>query len=322
MLERQDPSLSLASEINTATRSLHTALNRLITTRLPLALPPHTPDSSLYAAGLVHFAHILLTFESLWADVLRDVLVNPSPPLAAFLDTLRPRGLTRSSRLKRDLEHLLGLHPTDLEVLLASYPGDKVAAFCAHIQKSVHRKPWTLVSYAWCFYMAVFSGGRWIRGCLLDAPADYWPAGTDVVELQHRGLSFWHFPGQHDGQDIKADFKSRLAGAETLFSPGQRVDIIEEAKNIFTLCATLVDELDAMVAAQSPAPQTDLPAQLEHTAETEKSALLAPLLEQGVTQVQAIKSKDVWTSFFKRPQITGILVAVGCLACVASFKFQ
>ncbi|KAF2844916.1 heme oxygenase-like protein [Plenodomus tracheiphilus IPT5] len=360
--------VSLSAEINTATHSLHTALNRLITSRLPLALPPHALDSSLYATGLVHFAHVFLTFESLWADLLRDyaastsqptsspasdqgtasppfspllsyLLVNPydspslftstlgapippSPQLAAFLQTLRPRGLIRSSRLKRDLEHLLALHPTDLEVLLARYPGDKVAHFCTHIRKSVNQKPWTLLSYAWCFYMAVFSGGRWIRGGLLRAPQDYWPASHDAVRLEHRGLAFWHFPGNLDGEDIKAEFKSRLAAAETLLSPDERVDIIEEAKNIFRLCATLVDELDAMVAAQHPTAETTSSTQLEQQVETVKSALLAPVLEQGVAQVQVAKPRDILTSFIWRPEVTGTMVAMGCLACVAFLTLQ
>lgn len=347
---RPSEPVSLSGEINTATRSLHTALNRLITTRLPLALPPHTLDSSLYATGLLHFAHIFLTFESLWADLLLHhaasiphtassptsdqdtisppfspllsyLLVNPydspslftstlgaptspSPQIAGFLQTLRPQGLVRSPRLKSDLGHLLGLHPTDLEVLLANYPGPRVAEFCTHIRKSVNQKPWTLVSYAWCFYMAVFSGGRWIRGGLLRAPADYWPASDDGVALEDRGLSFWHFSGKHDGEDIKADFKTRLARAEALFSPDERVDIIEEAKNIFRLCATLVDELESTVVAQ-PA-NTELP---------------IPIIEQSVTEISVNSSKHVLTSFLQRPEVTGMLVAMGFLACVALLKF-
>lgn len=237
----------------------------------------------------------------------------PSPQLAAFLQTLRPKGLIRSSRLKRDLEYLLGLHPTDLEVLLAKYPGDQVAEFCTHIRKSVNEKPWTLISYAWCFYMAVFSGGRWIRGGLLRAPAEYWPATAEELDLPSLGLSFWHFPGPHDGEDIKAEFKKRLEGAEALFTPDERVDIIEEAKNIFTLCASLVEELDAMVGKElveaHPAPKTEV---------SEKTAPAPVILRAS----HMTKSSDALTSFIRRPEVTGTLVAMGCLACVVLLKFQ
>ncbi|KAH6625216.1 hypothetical protein C7974DRAFT_313284 [Boeremia exigua] len=352
--------VSLPGEINAATRTLHTNLNRLITSRLPLGLPPHTHDSALYATGLLHFAHVYLTFESLWSDLIRDhvrpsspsasavdlptlptspllsyLLVNPydspslftstlgaptlpSPQLAAFLSTLRPRGLPRSGPLKKDLEYLLGLQPTDLEVLLAKYPGDKTAAFCTHVRRSVHEKPWTLVAYAWCFYMAVFSGGRWIRAGLLRAGNDFWPSTheEDGATLQERGLAFWHFPGLHDGEDIKAEFKLRLEEAEHLFSDDQRVDVIEEAKSIFQLCAEVVDELDDLVSLtrvqqlqrDNEMAQTlqDKPINKPHFADPSSS-----------NPRRGLASAESLAVFVRRPEITSTLVALGCLVCVA-----
>lgn len=364
--------VSLPAEINAATRSLHTTLNHLITSRLPLALPPYAPVSSHYAAGLAHFAHIFITFESLWAELtapaaqapadtdtttppfsplLSYLLVNPydapalftstlgaptppSPQLAALLRMLRPRGLARSLRLKRDLEYLLGLPPAELEGLLVTAPAAAVAAFCTHIRKSVHEKPWTLVSYAWCFYMAVFSGGRWIRASLLRAPADFWPSSDDGAALSERGLSFWHFLGAHDGEDIKTEFKTRLAAAEDLFTPDERIDIIEEAKHIFRLCATLIDELDLLVGSQSMQhlqSHTDVavdqpplsPNGLEKIPAAHpraKSSPLAPEIEQGVSAQHTTKpatSATAWTSFVRRIDVIGTLVVLACLVFVA-----
>lgn len=361
-------------------RTLHTSLNRLITSRLPLALPPHAPDSTLYATGLLHFAHIFLTFESLWADLLRDhasppppppandlgtasppfspllsyLLVNPydspslftstlgaptppSPALTSFLSTLRPRGLIRSSRLKRDLEFLLHCHPTDLEVLLAKYPGDKVAHFCTHIRKSVNEKPWTLVAYAWTFYMAIFSGGRWIRGGLLSAGEGFWPTNDPTTSsmnnmpatsnsknnLKERGLSFWHFPGPHDGEDIKASFKLHLSAAETLFTPSERIDIIEESKHIFRLCAELVDELDVLVGTDFAKLQpSQRPAEKRVEKKPEKEEIVGVAVVAIQEPIMTSGKTDPVTSFLRRPEITGTLVAVGCLACVVLMKFQ
>ena len=315
----------------------------------------------------MHFAHIFLTFESLWADILRDytpqatsttlssalqptspllsyLLVNPydspslftstlaaptapSPPLVNLLQTVRPRGLLRSARLKRDLEYLLRLNTTDLEVVLAKYPGDKVADFCAHIRKTVHERPWTLLSYAWCFYMAVFSGGRWIRAGLLRAGPDFWQACETSDRLQpsalsDRGLSFWHFPGHFDGEDIKVEFKAHLAAAETLFTADERVDIIEEAKNIFQLCASLVQELDEMAEAhdaeddhrQDKAPQA--------TTNTEEG-LRSKLAAEHIILVSSMdKPGDRVMRFVRRPEVTGTMIALGCLACVALLRGQ
>jgi heme oxygenase len=353
-----------ARRILTALASnLHTTLNRLITSRLPLALPPHAADPSLYTTGLLHFAHVFLTFESLWADLLRDysshdaapasppmspllsyLLVNPydspalftstlgaptppSPQLLAFLQTLRPRGLIRSARVKRDLACLMDLHPTDLDVLLAKYPGDKVADFCTHIRKTVHEKPWTLVSYAWCFYMAVFSGGRWIRAGLLQAGPDFWHADSDgnktpAAPLPECGLSFWHFQGPYDGEDIKVEFKTQLSAAETLLTTDQRVDIIEEAKNVFQLCASLVQELDDMVGPKlNEAALKD-----EHGAQSMPSLAPEPIRStaaKGQPQVTTLSSPNrQFSRFVRKPDVTGTLVALACLACVILMRYQ
>ncbi|KAH7380504.1 hypothetical protein DE146DRAFT_302160 [Phaeosphaeria sp. MPI-PUGE-AT-0046c] len=361
------PSVSLSSEINTATRNAHTTLNRLITSRLPLALPPHAADPALYTTGLLHFAHIFLTFESLWTDLLRNygtptpsaspdsdpapmspptspllsyLLVNPydspsfftstlgaptlpSPHLIAFLEALRPRGLIRSARLKRDLEHLLSLHPTDLDVVLAKYPGEKVAQFCTHIRKAVHEKPWTLVSYAWCFYMAVFSGGRWIRAGLLGAGPDFWQREdgnekTLTLPLAKCGLSFWHFQGQFDGEDVKVEFKTRLAAAETMFTPDQRVDIIEEAKTIFSLCASLVQELDDMIGTDCPE------ATARHVNESKADVAEVPIptaKEKRTAPLIELKSpSDRIRRLVRKPEVTGTVVALACLACISFWR--
>ncbi|KAF2865462.1 hypothetical protein BDV95DRAFT_612604 [Massariosphaeria phaeospora] len=340
-----DPT-SLPGEINAATRSLHTTLNRLITTRLPLALPPHTSDPSLYTTGLLHFAHIYLTFESLWNDLvsaptspptsplLSFLLVNPydapemfssppSPQMVRFLRTLRPKGLTRSARLKADLEFLTGLHPTDLSVLLAQYPGDKVADYCQHIRRNVKVKPHVLVAYAWCFYMAVFSGGRYIRSELVKSGDEFWRTNTgpdtststsSQLPLSESGLSFWSFLGPHDGEDIKADFKQRLLAAESFFTPDERIDVIEEAKSIFKFSAGLVQELDEKLATDLE--KLNVPERVERpqpeTARGEKGAHVRP------TVVLSRKAVMWW----RRPEVTGAAVALGCLAGVALLRME
>ncbi|KAH7091973.1 hypothetical protein FB567DRAFT_227813 [Paraphoma chrysanthemicola] len=356
---------SLPDEINAATRNLHTSLNRLITSRLPLALPPHTSDPALYATGLVHFAHVFLTFESLWADILRDcashtpattsspevqstspllsyLLVNPydsptlftttrgaptqpSPEFVRFLQTARPRGLLRSARVKKDLGFLLGLQPTDLEVVLAKYPGDRVAEFCTHIRQAVHERPWTLVSYAWCFYMAVFSGGRWIRAGLLHAGTAFWNAcdasekpGTSA--LSERGLSFWHFPGQFDGEDIKVEFKAQLAAAETLFTPDERIDIIEEAKNIFDFCARLVEELDAVVERHDVKDESCQHRATREAANTEERSHVKLAAVQPLHSSLTGSPGDRVMRFARRPEVAGAIIALGCLACVTLLR--
>lgn len=92
--------------------------------------------------------------------------------------------------------------------------------------------------------MAVFSGGRWIRAQLLAAGSDFW--GTDNTLLADVGLSFFHFDGNEDGEDIKASFKSRLWAADSILTLEEREDVTQEAKTIFQLCEALVTELDEL----------------------------------------------------------------------------
>ncbi|KAF2233398.1 heme oxygenase-like protein, partial [Viridothelium virens] len=266
-------SSSLPQDINTATRPLHTSLNHLITARLPLALPPHASDSKAYATGLRAFAHVYFAFEARWQALIAAESVREGSWIAVetygeveqgkgeaeveaeaeaerecqrvrvnqVLADLLPPGLMRSRRLEADLAHL-GIDSTeDLPT--------RVREFVARIDEEVEMKPWVLVAYAWVMYMAIFSGGRWVRQQLMDAGPGFWchADGEAEDEQEWKGLAFLNFEGDEDGEDIKSEFKRRLASAEEVFDEEQRGDIVEEAKAIFTRCIGLVGELDDML---------------------------------------------------------------------------
>ncbi|KAF2502999.1 heme oxygenase-like protein [Lophium mytilinum] len=364
------PATSLPGEINTASRyaqphtqrsssppiltpqpsrSLHTNLNRLITSRLPLCLPPHTSSPHLYTTGLLHFAHVYLTFESLWHDLtlsthqstptsplLSFLLVDPwdadtdsdpenaspgpSPRMLAFLASLRPTGLARSSRLRKDLETLTGLSSTDLAVSLCQFPGAKVQEYCAHIRKVVGKKPHVLVAYAWCYYMAVFSGGRWIRGELRRGGEEFWRKGgaqsggetekEEAVSLNEAGLSFLCFPGLEDGEDIKAEFKSRLAAAEELFTPQEREDVVQESQEIFRYSVGLVEELDELLATNAEKVAAVEAAQQARETARRKDA-------------QAISSSGLLHSrWLQSPEVSTVVLSLGCVAWLAVYLFM
>ena len=115
------------------------------------------------------------------------------------------------------------LLPVDLELAaeLSGPPGgEQLHDYCIHMRQAVSAKPYLLVAYAWVMYMAVFSGGRWIRGQLVGAGEGFW-RGVEVGDgdsgeeegkrgLEAAGLSFWHFVGEEDGEDIKREFKRRV----------------------------------------------------------------------------------------------------------------
>ncbi|TKA82330.1 hypothetical protein B0A49_00071 [Cryomyces minteri] len=282
--------LPLPAEINSATRSIHTQLNRLITSRLPLALPPYTTSPVLYALGLRHFAHVYYAFEAQWTrlcaprgvaeDLLPDHTLH-AQDIRAFLAGLLPPGLMRSERLCGDLSVLSDSFGVADDT--APCPGKAVQAFVAHIKDAVSARNHVLVAYAWVMYMAIFSGGRWIRAQLLSAssPSEptnnsgtFWPLPTrstsenisqqpqheerDEDEPDHPpGLSFLHFPGPSDGEDVKAAFKQRLEAAEPLFSADERREIVAEAGRIFGYCIDIVAELDEQASSAEGTPKAE-----------------------------------------------------------------
>jgi hypothetical protein len=155
------PASTISGQINTATRTQHTELNRLLVNRLPLALPPYSKTPLLYGKGLVPFSRIFLFFEIEWDILMRQFQHNDGwgsehdQEVQRWLSHLRPAGLARTTRLKDDLRDLRtvgggGIFDTpDL--------GEEWMKDMRHLMR---QRPHVLVAFAWVFYMATFSGGE------------------------------------------------------------------------------------------------------------------------------------------------------------------
>ncbi|KAK5705999.1 hypothetical protein LTR17_021161 [Elasticomyces elasticus] len=224
---------SISTEINVATRKQHTELNRLIVERLPLALSsaPRTwrgdKSPALLALGIVAFAQIYFEFEATWAALEQSKEKTADGTTAAWLTHLRPQGLERTPRLRSDVRRLTRTTGVDAGAVLKDPVPD------ARLLESPH----VLIAYAWVMYMAIFSGGRWIRQQLAEAGPDF-------------ELAFLSFDGDEDGEDVKRDFKARLLHAEDLMTKQERQDVIEEAQRLFDRCIAVVYELDRQVRWQ------------------------------------------------------------------------
>ncbi|KAI4862125.1 hypothetical protein F4820DRAFT_35991 [Hypoxylon rubiginosum] len=211
---------SVGDAINIATRSVHTKLNKLIIMRLRLALPPQADDASNYVQGLLHIAPIYDAFESLWQDILDAAPVDkPREPaddksedssdsdasqgptacsrIHLLLFHLRLEKMARADALRQDLAALTGWSDAvlteQLGEIVSESPG--LAAFVRHIKKSVAERPHVLLAYAWVLYMALFSGGRFIRASLerVDPASSFW------TPLAGAGSSEASEPAQQQG---------------------------------------------------------------------------------------------------------------------------
>lgn len=118
--------------------------------------------------------------------------------------------------------------------------------YVSHIGNIIAAKPHVIIAYAWIMYMALFSGGRWIRAQLRTAGDQFWnPSTGDVCEA---GYSFLTFEGEHDGEDIKNEFKLQLGKIEAMLIQSQRAEIVVEAQDVFRRTVDMIGELDDLVA--------------------------------------------------------------------------
>jgi heme oxygenase len=238
----------IATSINTATRTFHTELNRLIIARLPLALPPHAETPLLYAIGIRAFARVYDALESAWDAALEDRKVDGE--LRNELDRMMMPEIRRREGFKRDLRHAETLLSQPEEAAhfqqAKAQPMSKTDEHIRSIRPAILDKPHVIIAYAWVMYMALFSGGRWIRMVLKEPGPEFWghrdEGSTD-------GFSFLTFLGEHDGEDIKARFKEQLGVVEGLLSQKQKEEVVEEAKVIFKASLDMVRELDEVVGS-------------------------------------------------------------------------
>lgn len=204
-------SKSLAHQINVAIASSHTKINRLILDRMPKAVPPQTGNPSTYITGLLHIGAVYIAFESLWQNILGiHYEIAPIPYTYPFTDdpgqhdetpkiTERTRhvleqaywpALSRAARIKSDIRSLTGWpdHVIDEQIRSAGTSG-RLGHFTLHIRDTVNAKPHLLLAYAYCLYLALLSGGSYIRTELMYLKSDFWqetptPIMPNMVECK------------------------------------------------------------------------------------------------------------------------------------------
>lgn len=169
--------------------------------------------------------------------------------------------LERSSRLQDDISFF---HPSDAFSVSNNQekePGvlySIVAPFISHIDQVVGAKPHVQIAYTWVFYMALFSGGRYIRAKLRSAGEDFWASAgltksdgefPKEPEKGTIGLSFWEFPGTSDGKDLKADYQSRIHDLEASLTLEERQEIVNEATDIMLKLIDIAKEIKQNVSS-------------------------------------------------------------------------
>lgn len=201
---------------------------------------------------------MFIAFESVFADLESDVAIHEKAgydgQVRAWLGRLRPKGLLREDRLRDDQSHVRDVTRKDISTHERS-----ITEVVMPLRARLEAKPHLLIAYAWVLYMAIFSGGRWIREQLGNAGPGFWLQSDDIppphldrvdrkaVYTELPGFSFLSFDGTEDGEDIKREFKSRLAQAETLLTDDERHEVVDAAQQLFGRCIAMIGELDREV---------------------------------------------------------------------------
>ncbi|KYK61591.1 hypothetical protein DCS_02734 [Drechmeria coniospora] len=170
-------------------------------------------------------------------------------------------GLMRSERLRTDIRAMTGWSDRAIdEQLQAISRTGHLAEFVGHIARAVTNRPHVLLAYSYIMYMALFAGGRFIAASLEAAGQDFWNEQPSPENSIWHSLSngetadeayrpsppvrFFHFDTLTDGEDLKQEYKQRLADSEVMLTTREKRDIVQEAVCIFENIILLTAQLD------------------------------------------------------------------------------
>lgn len=175
------------------------------------------------------------------------------------------RGLERAGRLRGDVERTSSRLNYPLRRLdVESEQRSRLEAFTDHVRTSTPAKPHLLLAYTWVLYMALFSGGRYVRSRLRQAGIGFWERrieggegrgsyGGRRMEDDEKGdavdgyLGFWTFDGEEDGEDLKTEFKQRFATIEATLTEAEKEEVVQEAVFIMRSITGVVVEISEVI---------------------------------------------------------------------------
>ena len=264
--------ITLASRINISVHQVHADLNRRIIALLPLALPPHADGAVKYAAGMMY---ILYVYEAMESSLKRIASIpqHRQTHVTEAVGGLYIPSLLRSARLRMDLtriryeskKHSANKTAQDAMILSglsgnASKRGKCLSELVHQLNSISHANSHLMFAYSHMFYLAVFSGGRYIHSRLkhagLSNPNLFFPSFScfgDAPETSlsiDEALSFWTFEDTDplDGEHIKNLFKSQFRRGELSLSEMQKDQIVSESKWIMDSLLHIVDEITEKMA--------------------------------------------------------------------------
>lgn len=208
-------------------------------------------------------------FEGCFREVLLRGVGGDGEVVVNGLRGVHLKELERAGRLRGDVERILKRLEYPLHRLAVDLERRaRLEAFVDHIRTSTPAKPHLLLAYTWVLYMALFSGGRYIRSRLRQAGIGFWEGRVEGgseggygrrIEDDEKGvavdryLGFWTFEGEEDGEDLKAEFKQRFASIEATLTGDEKEEVVQEAVFIMQSITGVVVEISEVIGTGLPA---------------------------------------------------------------------
>ena len=235
-------SKSLGDYINEATADQHASLEDIVMTHFRKSLSPAASTPLLYAKGLSYF---LVIFCKL------DLALSSNP-------VLYDARLQRTPGLNADISHI----NEDFQEVGDKKPKFEVQEWTPELKdfnKSLgdrmHGKPHLLLAHAWVFYLAIFSGGRYMKASLDTSFQSAWLPRLEDDEqrrIPDDYLQFWTFGSSiEESEEIRSFFKKSFEEVAKTLSTEQREEIVVEAGIIMDRLAGIVQELEGLLEQHS-----------------------------------------------------------------------
>ena len=295
----------------------HAFLDSHITELLPGALPPYATTPAKYTIGILPFAYIFEALEVQWRNIEKLASPEEHPIVESFAKG-QIDSLWRTQLLRKDLQHLHDIlidenastcsqdsndppsQTPDLDLRetvireCETYLSSDSNSFRTKITPAMHElsarnivnrikivipdNPHLLIAHIYIWYLAVLSGGRYLRIPLANAGAEFWNHKSPKDDI---GFSFLRAE-----PNLKVQLKRQLSDWDDQLTEEQRVEVLEETERIYDMTVELVASINKLVLECDPPSNDQVLALVQeaHVAKERQQLRLTPLHQERLNQ--------------------------------------
>lgn len=225
---------ALGNRINFNTRSEHNTINRTISLKFAIAIR----DARIYRQGIQAFYHVFRTVELL---IDQELQKSPLTKTGEILKQVWRPEMARTPALERDL---MFFYNGDKSKFAKPIRAEQIA-FVEHILQAYKERPHILLAYCHVMYLALFAGGKIMLSSLTKATGVFPQVkGKSTAEVAEFGTNLFRFEVEDDEALRILYKKSYELATRNVLSEQEKVDIIDEAKQIYKRNVAAVVEIE------------------------------------------------------------------------------